>query len=162
MSLCRYQLMKSFGICTAAISDEQQTKTDKHTMTPNKPYATTEEMMALSLPALRLFGVMIRCFDELNTDRVWLSTREALISADLIPEQVAQVQLELARSGLVWVRHGLKGTRYQLTRPEKRQRRDYLTRISTIGKPRDSKTPTTSKAGEGWRVSKESIKNVTH
>ena len=124
-------------------------------MTVNKPYANETELMALSLPALRLFGFVTRKLGDGQTDRTWISTQEVLLQADLSPTQIAETQLELVRSGLLWIRHGLKATRYQLTRPDQRQRRDHLTRISTVGKPRDSKKPTTSKAyeGEGWSQS---------
>jgi hypothetical protein len=129
-------------------------------MTLNK-YANETELMALSLPALRLFGFVTRKLEDGQTDRTWIATQEALEGADLSPTQIAETQLELARSGLLWIRHGLKATKYQLVAPEKRVRRDHLVRLSTIGKPRDSKKPTTSKAyeGEGWRVSAEPEKN---
>ena len=125
------------------------------------PYATTEEMMALSLPALRLFGFVTRKLEDGQTDRIYIATQAALEGADILPTQIAETQLEIARSGLMWVRHGLKATRYQLTRPEQRQRRDHIMRISTVGKPRDSQTPTTSKAyeSEGWSVRPEPKRN---
>jgi hypothetical protein len=128
-------------------------------MKPNKPYANETELMALSLPALRLFGFVTRKLEEGQTDRTYIASQEALAGADISPTMIAETQLELARSGLLWIRHALKGTRYQLVAPEKRVRRDHLVRLSTVGKPRDSQTPTTSKAGEGWSVRPEPEKN---
>jgi hypothetical protein len=116
-------------------------------------HATATELMSLSLAALRLFGYVNRRLDESGTDRVWIPSQEALRGADLMPTQLAAVQIELVRAGLLWIRHGQKHTKYQYCPPHKRSRRDHVTCLS---KPRDSET-TTSKAyeGEGWRVSKE-------
>jgi hypothetical protein len=131
-------------------------------MKPNKPYANETELMALSLPALRLFGFVAQKLEEGQTDRTYIASQEVLQGADLSPTQIAETQLELARSGLLWIRHTLRATKYQLVAPEKRVRRDHLVRLSTRGgEPRDSRTPTTSKAyeGEGWSVRPEPEKN---
>ena len=158
----RVARLSNLRSCPWIIQFQSNTQLRKHSLTPLKPlYANETELMALSLPALRLFGYVISLFDEHETDRTWIRSQEVIECADLLPTQLASVQLELARSGLMWIRHGLKGTRYQLCRPEQRQRRDHLVRLSTIGKPRDSQTPTTSKAGEGWSVRREPPKNYS-
>src|SRR5579871_4231573 len=83
----------------------------------------------LSQPALRLLALVAQRLDEQHTDRIRLTTREALQGADLLPTQIAQVQLELARSGLMWVNHSLKYTSYEWIPLEKRIRRDNITHL---------------------------------
>lgn len=86
-------------------------------------------MSELSQPALRLLELVVSRLDQQQTNRCRLTTREALEGADLSPTYIASVQLELARSGLLWVNPSKKYTTYVWIPLEKRIRRHNLTHL---------------------------------
>jgi hypothetical protein len=110
----------------------------------------------MSPEATRLYCAIKNRLEDINSDRCYMASDEAERRANLRPEQLENIQIELIRSGLVYIRRAERQDRYQLVPPDKQVRRDHVTRIASHGKSLGSRGAARSRQeSSGWSVSKE-------
>jgi hypothetical protein len=128
---------------------------------PNR--LTSEQLNTLSPPAQRLYSAVWNRLEPVSEDRVYMSRDEAERKANLRPEELETIQIELIRSGFLYIKHAERNDRYQLVPPDKQGRREHVTRIASHGKPLGNRGSARSmgQQGSGWAVRPEPVRRYS-